>query len=60
MIRAFKDGVKAGFIVGAYVGGFVLSLTVIDKGYTAVKNLIENYKNPDYLKDDFDEDDKEE
>lgn len=54
MIRAFKEGVKAGFIVGAYVGGFALSLAIIDKGYTAVKNLVENYKKPEYMKDDFD------
>lgn len=59
MIKAFKEGAKAGFIVGAYVGGFVLSLTVIDKGYTAVKNLVGNYKKPDYMKDDFDEDKEE-
>lgn len=60
MIRAFIEGVKAGFVVGAYVGGFALSLTIIDKGYTAVKNLVENYKKPEYMKDDFDEEDKEE
>ena len=61
MIGAFKDGVKAGFIVGAYVGGFVLSLCVIEKGIVAVKNLVENYKKPEYMKDDFDKDeDKEE
>lgn len=60
MIRAFKDGVKAGFIVGAYGGGFVLSLCIIEKGIVAVKNLVENYKKPAYMKDDFDEEDKEE
>lgn len=59
MIRAFKEGVKAGFVVGAYAGGFALSLTIIDKGYTAVKNLVGNYKKPEYMKDDFDEDKEE-
>lgn len=50
MIKAFKEGVKAGFVVGAYVGGFVLSITIIDKGYTVVKDLVNNYKKPEYLK----------
>ena len=59
MIRAFKEGAKAGFVVGAYVGGFVLSLTVIDKGYTAVKNLVKDYKKPEYMKDDFDDEDED-
>jgi hypothetical protein len=59
MIRAFKDGIKTGFVVGAYVGGFALSLTILDKGYTAVKNLVGNYTKPDYLKDDFDDEDED-
>ena len=50
MIKAFKEGVKAGLVIGAYVGGFVLSITIIDKGYTTVKDLVKNYKEPDYLK----------
>ena len=59
MIKAFKEGLKAGFVVSAYVGGFVLSIKIIDKSCNAIKGLVKNYKEPDYLKEEFDEDKKE-